>query len=111
MPIEPVATVPSAAQWHQGSGPFPCCRISCGRQSERTFRPIRLLAINYGFDRIRFPGPVLVGSRVRLQLKLVDVTPRDNGRYMIRTESTVEVEDRDKPALVADWKFLLVFRD
>jgi hypothetical protein len=30
---------------------------------------------------------------------------------MIRTESTVEVENRDKPALVADWKFLLVYRD
>ena len=67
--------------------------------------------INYGFDRIRFPGPVLVGSRIRVRLKLVDVTPRENGQYMIQTESAVEVENRDKPALVADWKFLLVYRD
>ena len=67
--------------------------------------------INYGFDRIRFPGPVLVGSRIRVRLKLVDVTPRQNGQYMIHTESAVEVENRDKPALVADWKFLLIYRD
>ena len=75
------------------------------------FPPDTVAGINYGFDRIRFPGPVLIGSRVRLQLKLIEVTPRDNGRYMIRTASMVEVENRDKPALVADWKFLLVFRD
>ena len=75
------------------------------------FPPGTVAGINYGFDRIRFPGPVLIGSRVRLRLNLVDVTPRENGRYMIRTESAVEVENRDKPALVADWKFLLVFRD
>ena len=80
------------------------------RTALATFPP-GTLGINYGFDRIRFPGPVLIGSRIRLALNLIDVTPRENGRYMIRTESTVEVENRDKPALVADWKFLLVYRD
>jgi acyl dehydratase len=75
------------------------------------FPPGTVAGINYGFDRIRFPGPVLIGSRIRLRFKLIDVTPRENGPYMIRTESTVEVENRDKPALVADWKFLLVYRD
>jgi acyl dehydratase len=67
--------------------------------------------INYGFDRIRFPGPVLVGARIRVRLKLVDVTPRENGQYMIQTESAVEVENCDRPALVADWRFLLLYRD
>jgi acyl dehydratase len=75
------------------------------------FPPDTVAGINYGFDRIRFPGPVLIGSQVRLRLNLIDVISRENGRYMIQTESTVEVENRDKPALVADWKFLLVFRD
>ena len=75
------------------------------------FPPGTVAGINYGFDRIRFPGPVLIGARIRLRLKLVDVTPRENGQYMIRAESTVEVENRDKPALVADWKFLLVYRN
>ena len=75
------------------------------------FPPDTVAGINYGFDRIRFPGPVLIGSRIRVRLKLVDVTRRENGQYMIRTESTVEVENRDKPALVADWRFLLIYRD
>jgi len=75
------------------------------------FPPDTVAGINYGFDRIRFPGPVLVGSRIRVRLKLADVTARENGQYMIQTESAVEVENRDKPALVADWKFLLIYRD
>jgi acyl dehydratase len=69
-----------------------------------------LLAINYGFDRIRFTGPVPIGARVRLAFKLVDVTARERGRYLVRTENTVEVEGRDQPALVAEWMFLLVNR-
>src|SRR4051812_20202992 len=47
------------------------------------FPPGTVAGINYGFDRIRFPGPVLIGSRIRLRLKLIDVTPRENSRYMI----------------------------
>jgi acyl dehydratase len=69
-----------------------------------------LLAINYGFDRIRFTGPVPIGARVRLAFRLVDVAPRERGRYLVRTENTVEVEGRDQPALVAEWMFLLVNR-
>ena len=75
------------------------------------FPPDTVAGINYGFDRIRFPGPVPIGSRIRVRLKLIDVTPRENGQYMIRTESAVEVENCDKPALIADWKFLLIYRD
>lgn len=67
-----------------------------------------LLAINYGFDRIRFAGPVPIGARVRLAFKLVDVTMRKQGRYVVRTENTVEVGGRDQPALVAKWLFLLI---
>lgn len=75
-----------------------------------TFPPGTAAAINYGFDRIRFPGPVLVGSRIRLRLKLLDVTPRDPGRFLVRTANTIEVEGRERPAAVAEWLFVLVFR-
>jgi acyl dehydratase len=67
------------------------------------------LGINYGFDRLRFPGPVRVGSRIRLKSKLVEITPRDNGQFLVKTENTVEVEGQDKPALIADWLILLLF--
>jgi acyl dehydratase len=72
------------------------------------YPPGTLLAINYGFDRVRFTGPVLVGARVRLVFKLVDVTVRERGRYLVRSENTIEVEGRDQPALVAEWMFLVV---
>lgn len=67
------------------------------------------VAINYGFDRIRFTGPVPVGSRVRLAFKFAEVTAREGGRYLVRSSTTVEVEGRDQPALVAEWMFLLVY--
>lgn len=70
-----------------------------------------LLAINYGFDRIRFPGPVRVGSRIRIRFKLAEVTPREGGRFLVRTDCNIEVEGQDKPALVAEWMFLLVYPD
>jgi acyl dehydratase len=81
------------------------------RRSRDDFPAGAILGINYGFDRVRFPGPVRVGSRIRLKFKLTEVTPRDVGTYLIRSESIVEVEGQEKPALVADWMFLLVYRD
>jgi acyl dehydratase len=74
------------------------------------YPPGALLAINYGFNRVRFTAPVLVGTRIRLAFKLIDVTARERGRYLVRSENTIEVEGRDQPALVAEWMFLLVYR-
>ena len=71
--------------------------------------PGALLAINYGFDRVRFTGPVLIGAQVRLAFKLVDVAARERGRFLVRSENTIEVEGREQPALSADWMFLLVY--
>jgi acyl dehydratase len=69
------------------------------------------LGLNYGFDRIRFPGPVRVGSKIRLKSKLVEVTTRERGQYLVRTENTVEVEGQEKPALIAEWLILLLYPD
>jgi acyl dehydratase len=44
---------------------------------------------------------VRAGSRVRLHAKLLAVEPRADGFVLLRTENTVEIEDEDKPALVA----------
>jgi len=73
------------------------------------YPPGAKLAINYGFDRVRFTGPVPVGARVRLTFTLGDVTPRQHGQYLMSSSNVVEVEGRDAPALVAEWKFLIVF--
>jgi acyl dehydratase len=59
------------------------------------------MAINYGLNRVRFPSPVPVGSRVRVVARLAEVTPVDGGVQGVVT-ATVEVEGGTKPACVAE---------
>ncbi len=59
--------------------------------------------LNYGMDRVRFTSVVTVGSRVRTRIKLMDVTPRGEGRYLYKTQHYLEVEGQEKPAMVAEW--------
>jgi acyl dehydratase len=66
-------------------------------------RPAKIsAALNYGLDRVRFITPVLAGKRVRSRIKLLAVEPKGDGRTLITTENTVEIEGHDKPALVAN---------
>ena len=58
------------------------------------------MGVNYGSEKVRFPSPVPVGSRVRAGAVLDSVTPFDGGITMVVTV-TVETEGGTKPALVA----------
>ncbi len=60
------------------------------------------LRVNYGFNRLRFTGAVPAGSRIRGRFTLQSIKDVEGG-VEISWLSTVEVEGRDKPALVADW--------
>ncbi|MEX2288299.1 MAG: MaoC family dehydratase [Planctomycetaceae bacterium] len=68
-----------------------------------------LYGLNYGFDRVRLMAPVPVGSRIRNHMRLVDVEDRGGGRYLVKTSNSIEVEGVEKPAMVAEWLFLLVW--
>ena len=68
-----------------------------------------LYGLNYGFDRVRLIEPVVVGSRIRNRSELVDITERGDRRFLVKTENTVEIEHQEKPAMVAEWLFLLVY--
>jgi acyl dehydratase len=59
------------------------------------------VAVNYGLNRLRLPAPVPVGARIRLHghISAVDDVP---GGVQLTVDFTVEVSDRDKPALVAE---------
>ena len=63
------------------------------------------MAINYGVDRVRFPAPVPVDSRVRATFRVGEVTEVAGGEQAV-VEGTVEREGGDKPVCVAQ----LVFR-
>jgi acyl dehydratase len=56
--------------------------------------------LNYGYDRVRFVRPVACDARVRLVQSLVEVRPADGGTRLT-LDSAIELEDGDKPALVA----------
>jgi acyl dehydratase len=58
------------------------------------------MGVNYGTEKVRFPSPVPVGSRVRAGATLDSVTPFDGGVKMVVTV-TVEIEGGTKPAMVA----------
>jgi acyl dehydratase len=60
------------------------------------------MRVNYGFNRLRFTGAVPSGSRIRGRFTLQSIKEVDGG-VEIAWLSTVEVEGRDKPALVAEW--------
>jgi acyl dehydratase len=60
------------------------------------------MGVNYGLNRVRFTSPVPVGSKVRANVELGDVTDIEGGVQMT-TKVTVEIEGSERPALVAEW--------
>jgi acyl dehydratase len=60
------------------------------------------LAINYGWNKIRFPAPVPAGARIRASAEVVSLDEVGGGWYQQVTRFTVDVEGSDKPCCVAD---------
>ena len=60
------------------------------------------MGVNYGADKIRFPSPVPVGSRVRLVATLSDVQ-QVKGGYQLTASGTIEIEGQERPALVVEF--------
>jgi acyl dehydratase len=63
------------------------------------------VVLNYGLNRVRFPAPVRVGSRLRMRVTISDFTELDGGAEVVY-HLDYEVEGETKPPCVAD----LVFR-
>jgi acyl dehydratase len=64
--------------------------------------------LNYGLDRVRFVAPVRAGARIRDRLVLLGVEPKEPGGLLVKARHTVEIEDEEKPALVAETLTLLL---
>ena len=60
------------------------------------------MGINYGTDRVRFPAPVPVGSRIRGGAELVGVENVKAGAVQATIRVTIEIEAGDRPAAVID---------
>ncbi|MBN9736976.1 MULTISPECIES: MaoC family dehydratase [unclassified Pseudonocardia] len=60
------------------------------------------MGVNYGLNKVRFTSPLPVGSRVRGRVEIIDVTDISGG-VQIASKVTVEIENSEKPAVVAEW--------
>ncbi|MDG1125826.1 MAG: MaoC family dehydratase [Pseudomonadales bacterium] len=66
------------------------------------------LTINYGFNKVRFPSPVPVGSMIRSQTELKSAVIK-GGMVETMSEITVEIQGQEKPACVVESLARMVF--
>ncbi|MCF8588650.1 MaoC family dehydratase [Gordonia liuliyuniae] len=66
------------------------------------------MGVNYGSNKVRFPSPLPVGSRVRAGVELVSVTETGAGLQVVN-RVTVEREGSDKPVCVAETVSVMAF--
>jgi len=65
------------------------------------------MAMNYGFDKIRFLSPVKTGSRVRAKTTVGEITDKESG-VLVKQIIEVEIEGVEKPALICEWLTMYV---
>lgn len=68
----------------------------------------QVMGINYGFNKLRFLNPVVVGDRVRGRFVMNSVEQKGN-RLLRETQLTIEIDGKDTPALVGEWLGMAVF--
>ena len=59
------------------------------------------MGVNYGCDKVRFPSPVPVGSKLRVGAELIDIADVPGG-VQVKMRLTFEVEGAEKPACVSE---------
>jgi acyl dehydratase len=58
--------------------------------------------VNYGLDKVRFTSPVKVGSKLRMQASIAEVTEVKGGAQ-VKVNATIEIEGQERPAVVAEF--------
>jgi acyl dehydratase len=64
------------------------------------------MTINYGLNKVRFPAPARVDSRIRDRLTLTSVTDTANGKQL-QFRHLIELDGSEKPACIAETVSLL----
>lgn len=64
--------------------------------------------INFGFERVRFMAPVMIGDRIRAKATLLEAKSRGEGRWVYKSRLVVETEKTKKVALNANWIVMFV---
>lgn len=61
------------------------------------------MGVNYGGNKVRFLAPVPSGARIRGRSTVTEFEEKRPGQYQYTTQTTVEIEGQDKPAMIAEW--------
>lgn len=61
-----------------------------------------VMGVNYGSDKVRYLMPVRVGKRIRSLQKVLEVTEKQPGNWLLKVQVTVEIENEETPALIAE---------
>jgi acyl dehydratase len=61
------------------------------------------MAVNYGLNRVRFVAPVPAGARIRGRFSPIALEDAAGGSVQVTWSVTIEREEGDKPAAVAEW--------
>ena len=67
------------------------------------------MGVNYGLDKVRFPGPVPVNSKLRARHRLVGAELKNPNTIQLKREVTIELEGSDKPVCVAESLMRLMY--
>ena len=68
-------------------------------------------AVNYGSDKVRFMEAVPVDSKIRGRFILTDAQYKKNGRWLVKTTVTIEIEGVEKPAAVIETLTLYIVKE
>ena len=93
-----------------GSGPFGACvahgYLTLSLLAQFMQQTVTVdgatMGVNYGLNKVRFPAPVPVGSRLRAHIKLLAAEPVQPDGMQMTWGVTVEREGSDKPVCVAE---------
>ena len=60
------------------------------------------MGVNYGLDKVRFPAPVPVDSKIRARHRMVSAELKGTNTIQVKREVTVEIEGGSKPVCIAE---------
>jgi len=68
-----------------------------------------IMGVNYGLDKVRFPAPVKVNSKIRAQQVLMSAELKNPNTIQLKRQVTIEVEGESKPSCVAESLVRLIY--
>jgi acyl dehydratase len=87
---------------------LPHLTSSIPQQNPKAYEGV-VMGVNYGLDKVRFPAPVPVNSKLRAHRELMEATLVNPNTIQVKNKITVEIEGSDKPGCVAEFLTRMIY--